>query len=102
MFPSESLSEHDLESSTTPEGSRQMALVSELKKLGCVLGASPDGVIQHGDGSEEVLEVRVCVCVFGVSVSTCLCVVCVCAVVWFGVVVVAMWCGGGGSGAVVL
>jgi hypothetical protein len=36
----------------------QLLLLSQLHDQGCYIGASPDGLISHADGTQEVLEVK--------------------------------------------
>jgi len=51
MFPGEALFECNITK-------KQNELLHQLYDLGCPIGASPDGLIHHADGTVEVLEVK--------------------------------------------
>lgn len=57
MFPGEALLER-LSEKTTFIGKRHMFKLKKLHDLGCPIGATPDGIITHPDGTVEALEVK--------------------------------------------
>ena len=54
MFPGESI----LDDPNLTENTKQLRLVKELLEMGVPIGASPDGLLHHEDGTVEVLEVK--------------------------------------------